>query len=400
MTITAHDESEQIPAFVGGSLPDVEATAVERHIRTCDACAAEVRSWSRIADAMRASVPAALPAKAVVDRAILRLDSAGPGAPGEQQHSRFAVRFLAVACAVLLVGGVAAAFLVKSGGVGSGTRLTAAYGDVVAARTARLSFRSETRNGPEDFQPELSGEGVFDFERRIARHVMRTRVRPDEPEQVRTTLVAPGAVYLEIPEAERVHFGGKQWVKTALPEGVDGFAAYGASPVGGASITSALQDLENLTDVEEVGTEDVRGTPTTIFRGTVPFERLIERLPPEHRAAAREQLKKAPSVGIDVRVWIADDGLPLRVEQVTAGTSSSNEVASKMEFVFTVDVLEYGIPADLAVPAADEVLDTALPEVVLKSETVYEDGERCRREYTSHGITKTDCPNSSSSRGP
>jgi hypothetical protein len=114
---------------------------------------------------------------------------------------------------------------------------------------------------------------------------------------------------------------GKKWLATSLDDAelsdlADFTALYRGDP------TRILGELQQAGDFDEAGREDVRGTETTRYRGTIeggPFD-----------------------------VWIGDDGLVRRfrfVEEPTAGEEST----------VTVELYDFGADVDVEAPPADEV---------------------------------------------
>lgn len=67
---------ENIPAYALGALDAEEATALEAHLQTCDACRAELADYNRIHDSLLAALPPRAPSPALRQRLQSQLPSA------------------------------------------------------------------------------------------------------------------------------------------------------------------------------------------------------------------------------------------------------------------------------------------------------------------------------------
>lgn len=122
------------------------------------------------------------------------------------------------------------------------------------------------------------------------------------------------------------------------------------------SPTAMLETLRGVSDdVEEVGTEEVRGVETTHYRATIDLDVVLQQVPDAQRAeveAALEQLSAAGSGTMPVEVWVDGDGLARRMvvalEQIPGmGASGSMRM--------TMEMFDYGEPVDVQIPDPSEV---------------------------------------------
>jgi hypothetical protein len=74
-------------------------------------------------------------------------------------------------------------------------------------------------------------------------------------------------------------------------------------------ITGAVAEIK---EIQETGAEEVSGVPTTVVEGTLTPEDL-EAMGPERRDSVSE-LTNGMTGTIDVALWIADDGFPMRMD--------------------------------------------------------------------------------------
>ena len=171
------------------------------------------------------------------------------------------------------------------------------------------------------------------------------------------TLVAGDTIYLRSPLFELFTGTSDQWV--AIPLGEAGETAgldLDALVEGNTGPAALVQQLRGAADdIEELGTEDVRGTPTRHLRVVVHTDRAIEQSPPE----LREQLRTfAETSGLPERypmeVWIDDDALIRRVRTVV---EVQDEQAGPVTQQTTLELFDFGLPVRIEPPGDDEVVD-------------------------------------------
>ncbi|WP_298802388.1 hypothetical protein [uncultured Pseudokineococcus sp.] len=222
-----------------------------------------------------------------------------------------------------------------------------------AAAVARaLAAGQEAGSGSFDFSSRTSaggqvvtatGQGAFDS----AAQTLEVRLTSQLPGQ--------GEVALDLRQVDgSVYVSGlpgqppDRWVQASLPE-------LGASsgPLGGADPSQQLRLLEQAgDDVEEVGPEDVDGTATTHYTGTVDLEAAAERAQqegadPEQLRSQYEQLGLS-SVPFDL--YVGPDGLPVRMATSVETSSGGQQVSSTS----TVDFSDWG--ADVVVEAPEDAV--------------------------------------------
>ena len=169
-------------------------------------------------------------------------------------------------------------------------------------------------------------------------------------------------VYLRMPMLEMLT-GTTGWLSATPDELGAGGDALGIT----GTATSPAQLLETLRgvsdEVDELGTEEVRGVRTTRYRATVDVEKVLEAIPPEQRVQMEKQLDDLGGVGIDsvpLDVWVDDDGLPRRVQM--AFDDMGAEMGLPGSATMTMELFDYGQPVTIEVPPASEV--TPIAEVM------------------------------------
>jgi hypothetical protein len=171
------------------------------------------------------------------------------------------------------------------------------------------------------------------------------------------TLALGDVMYLRSPMFALFTGDEGTWVRVDLEE--SGRAAgldMEALVEGNTGPAALLQQLRGAADdVDELGSEEIRGVDTTHLRVIVDTERAIEDSPPE----VREQLRSyAEASGLPsaypMEVWIDDDGLPRRlstivdIEDETMGTVTQQTV---------LELYDFGVNVRIDEPAEDEVVE-------------------------------------------
>ncbi len=152
---------------------------------------------------------------------------------------------------------------------------------------------------------------------------------------------------------------GKSWVKidvgkVAKQEGIDLdrlLQARSADP------TEMLDLLRRSSSPVLVGKEEVGGVTTSHYRATVDLRRLAAL---ETDDTVRESLRRAIELSgattYPVDVWIDADGY-LRRMRTTLVEAPRDAPGTVVRVTATEELSDFGVPAQVAVPAADEVAD-------------------------------------------
>lgn len=250
------------------------------------------------------------------------------------------------------------------------TAPTDALAAAATATEAAGSYRAEIEITMEGFAPEpvtMKAEGVF------SRDPILARVTMDMSDLARGTgivqigeveLVMDGVVvYMRMPFLQEISPGLKPWIKFDLEklgeqQGLDlgQLMQFGtqSDPSQALAYLRAASD-----DVEEVGTETVRGVETTHYRMTVELARVADAAPPEQREALRaqtEQLRELSGISeVPTEVWVDDEGL-VRRQQLTYRNTRFGP-GQEGDMTLTMELYDFGVEVDVEPPPADEVTD-------------------------------------------
>ncbi|MBV8160798.1 MAG: hypothetical protein JO265_07735 [Acidimicrobiia bacterium] len=153
---------------------------------------------------------------------------------------------------------------------------------------------------------------------------------------------------------------GKSWVKIDLATagrsvGVD-VGALSQAQFGDPSQTlDYLRGTSNA--VARVGSDVVRGTPTTHYRATVDLRKAAN-MSPTGGDAIRSTIKLLGSANQPVDVWIDAQGRARRMSYTAdLSTSKAGAAAGAGSVTLTLELFDFGVPVQVVVPSADQVAD-------------------------------------------
>ena len=166
--------------------------------------------------------------------------------------------------------------------------------------------------------------------------------------------------YMTVPALTHSLPGARKWLKIDVAKlgktaGIDlGSLMQGASQ----DPTQALQYLKAAAgDVTKVGTETVRGEPTTHYKATIDFDKVPAAYPADQRAAVRRSLKQivrlSGTSSVPMEVWVGDDGLARRL----AYTVRSDFGGERATIRQRIEFYDFGTKVDVKVPSARESVD-------------------------------------------
>jgi hypothetical protein len=195
-------------------------------------------------------------------------------------------------------------------------------------------------------------EGIFDFQSR--RGEMKMEMSGSDPALAamgKMEMVLDGTViYMRGPAFDPALPPGKKWLSFDLQTmgeqmGID-FSQLMQSqsdPVQG------IEYLAGATDVEEVGTEKIRGVDTTHYEAIIDYEALGNEKP--ELAETLDQIVELLGVSrVPVEVWLDDDDL-VRKMVMEMSMPAMGDMMYAMEFY------DYGTPVDIDVPDPDSAVD-------------------------------------------
>lgn len=163
-------------------------------------------------------------------------------------------------------------------------------------------------------------------------------------------MVADGTdFYLRWPMLEQIT-GTAGWISMSAED-----LGMASSSLGfGAGTNDPSQFLETLRgtsdDLEEIGSEEIRGVATTHLRATIDIDRALAEMPSDQRELLAPQLEGIDpgGSGFPVDAWIDADGLPRRLSMDFSSLAAA--MGSGGSASVSIDFFDYGEPVEVVVP--------------------------------------------------
>jgi len=170
-------------------------------------------------------------------------------------------------------------------------------------------------------------------------------------------LMKAGTIYVGSPVFAEHLPGGARWMKVDLKQlgGLAGLDLQGLS----SGESNPAQLLEYLRahggSVTTVGSEVLRGVPTTRFRGSIDLEKVAETLPESERAAAKGALQQLSAEtglsSIPFEVWVDRQHRVRRIDLSMSIAAAGQQGGLQI----TVELSGFGPTPSVAAPGASEV---------------------------------------------
>ena len=212
----------------------------------------------------------------------------------------------------------------------------------------------------------MESEGVVDFDEMVQEGTMTATGEGGQAELMAEQMgdmemISKGlVVYFKSDLFAILLEPGTDWLKLDLQEAGEemGMDLGSLTQLGSNDPAQQLNYLKGVGDIEEIGTEDVRGVETTHYKGTATFDALKEELPDSGDETV-EQLQEIMGIDeFDVEVWIDADGLARRMRfeygaLPMGGTGGTNEGT----WTFLLEYYDFGTEVEVEIPPEDEVTD-------------------------------------------
>src|SRR2546421_2305766 len=167
-------------------------------------------------------------------------------------------------------------------------------------------------------------------------------------------------IYMKLPFITTLAHSDKPWIKIDLATlgkrmGID-ISQF--TQLGSGNPTQSLDYLRATSGkIEKVGSDDVRGTPTTHYRARVDLDKYPNLVAASRRDAMRKSVKKlielAGQKTFAVEVWI-DARKYVRRMKMTMPTKTPQGTATTS---MTMEFYDFGTPVSVDLPAADQTTD-------------------------------------------
>lgn len=231
------------------------------------------------------------------------------------------------------------------------------------AGSAKMAMEMKTTGGAQDIS--MSSEGAFEFgaEGRGSM-VMDLGEMGAQAGMGKMEMIMDGTtVYMKMPNAAKMGIP-TNWVKMDAEQMNGG---QGLGQLSGLNNNDPSQTMEMLRgvsdDVEEVGTEDIRGTSTTHYEATLDLEKALADAPAETKKAMKQQLETMGTPTLPVDVWVDEEGLLRRMEVTVdlskADTGGAPAGAAPTSMFMRMDFYDFGTEVNAEPPPANDVTDFA-----------------------------------------
>ena len=210
----------------------------------------------------------------------------------------------------------------------------------------------------------MSAEGRFDTKRQRGDMTMSmdTSSLAGGGEAVQQRMIFDGlTLYMSSPILQQILPAGKRWTKLDL----GAFGKHAGLDLGALMSQGASQDPTQVLaylkaasgDVSRVGSEAVRGVPTTHYKATIDFRKMPDSAPADQRAAVRRSIEQLIELSgastAPIEVWIDEDGLARRL----LTTTTTGTAAQRVKLRQRIDLYDFGTKVDVTIPPASAVVD-------------------------------------------
>ena len=227
--------------------------------------------------------------------------------------------------------------------------------ETVSTGSSKLSLTSTTSIGGQDVTFE--GVGAYDYAKRTG------QLRFDVPGpngaaagggSIEQRVIGPD-LYLTLPQQAGVFY------RLPLAEVV------GTSLGGSVDPTAALQALEEVTDVERVGVDEVRGVETTHYRGTYDVQTAIDGAEGVGRAILQSTLGASAAPTIEFDAHLDDEGRLVRFSQEVELAGGPQTGGQPLTSNTVLELYDFGTLVSVTAPPPADVRDGAPLLAALKA---------------------------------
>lgn len=185
----------------------------------------------------------------------------------------------------------------------------------------------------------------------------------DDPEGWKIEAIQDGEVgYVRLPALDDQLPEGKSWIRGSEGVSAGGFDFNELEPFTTSDPREVLESLKAVTsEIETVGTEELRGVQTTHYRAVVDPAKLAKAKNVYGQAAPQSLLDRLTAgsglAEIPVDVWLDADGLVRKLSMAVDATDPGSSQTSGVTMSF--ELWDYGEKIEIALPPASQVVDAS-----------------------------------------
>ena len=224
---------------------------------------------------------------------------------------------------------------------------------VADSRTMRFSL---TMGMP---QGSFTGEGAMDTRGPVMTMTMdMASLLPPEARQAGSKvsmILKDKVMYMQYPGLA-AETGGKHWIRLDLAAlGGDNPMLALASQLLEADPSKSIGFFEGAQDVTTVGSETVRGVPTTHYKMTIDMQKALASVSENFPGSVSTAMSQLGMSTLPAETWLDADGLPRRFSY-----DMKLPVPGAPQTVhFSMDFFDYGKPVSVSIPPASDVIDSS-----------------------------------------
>lgn len=220
--------------------------------------------------------------------------------------------------------------------------LSEAANATTQAGTAKVTSTTTLRGG--EFTTTIDANGVVNFPAKQIDMTMQMDLLGQQQEMA--IIVDGSKTYVKMAML------GDKWIEAPMEE---------LAGVSYTDPTASLQQLKDVADLQEAGTETINGAPATKYTGTVDIDKALAQagLSEEQMAEVRKQLEKVDVKTADVAVWVDEEGRVVRADQTMSfdlGTAAPSGMGGQMDMSSSTTFSDFGLTTDIKAPPADQVM--------------------------------------------
>lgn len=233
-----------------------------------------------------------------------------------------------------------------------GAQLRAAASKTATSGSSKLQLTSTTLVGGQ--QVTFDGTGAFDYASKVGSIVLHIAgLGAGSGGVTLAERITGGNLYLQLPNAPGTFY------KLALSDLVGTSLADGSDP---SSSFSALSGVSG--PITKVGTETVRGTATTHYRGSIDVQKALAKASPIAAAAIRKNLVGHGVTTLPFDAYLDGQGRLRKYVQHVAVTAQGQKVDSTT----TVELYDFGTKVSVTAPPAAQVKDGSAILAAIKAQ--------------------------------
>jgi hypothetical protein len=243
-----------------------------------------------------------------------------------------------------------------SGTPSDGQAVAAALQKTTAAGSARIATATQVGVGQESLP--ITATGVIGFAGQTAD---LTETLPGNQGTGETRFVN-GILYERLPGTlvSRLS-GGKPWISlnvtTLSGQGGNLQPLIADAPTDPSTVLGFLRGAGD--QVNTVGPETVDGTPTTHYTILINLDKAAAGQNAQTQNAVHVLEQQLGTHTLPAQVWLDSEGRlrKIAMRETMTGTTPTTTPAGKISFDFTATLSDFGVPADITAPPADQTTD-------------------------------------------